>query len=97
MIKYCQWCDKNFSSTNKNQIYCGAECRKAATKEKILQRYKVSKAKSRTGKDRKCAGGCGTSLSVYNDLGFCNSCMINKKRVDQTLKEIKGFFEYEER
>lgn len=97
MTKFCQWCDKSFSSSNKNQIYCGPECRKLATKEKIMQRYKVSKARSRSGKDRKCAGGCGTTLSIYNDIGFCNSCMINKRKVDQALKEIKEFFDYEER
>jgi hypothetical protein len=97
MIKYCQWCDKQFSSSNKNQIYCNAECRKLATKQKILQRYKVTKVKSRSGKERKCAGGCDTTLSIYNDVGFCNTCMMSKRKLDQALKEIKDYFDYEEK
>ena len=96
MSKFCKSCDKQFQTNNKNQIYCSADCRALATKEKILQRYKVSKAKSRTSKTRKCAGGCGITISIYNDIGFCNACMMSKKKLDQTLKDIKGFFDYEQ-
>lgn len=97
MKKYCHWCDMTFDSNNKNQIYCGAECRKAATKEKIAERYKMLKAKSRAGKERKCGGGCGTILSMYNDDTFCPACSFSKKKLDQTLKEIKELFDYEQR
>ena len=95
MSKFCKSCDKQFQTNNKNQIYCSADCRSLATKEKILQRYKVSKVKSRTSKNRKCAGGCGITISIYNDIGFCNSCMMSKRKLDQTLKDIKGYFDYE--
>lgn len=61
-----------------------------------MQRYKVSKAASRVGKNRKCAGGCGTRISIYNDVGFCNVCMVSKKKLDQALKEIRDFFDYEQ-
>ena len=61
-----------------------------------MQRYKVSKVKVRATKSRKCAGGCGIEISIYNDIGFCNSCMMSKRKLDQTLKDIKGFFDYDQ-
>jgi hypothetical protein len=97
LSKFCKLCDNHFESSNKNQIYCSPECRTIATKEKIVQRYKVSKVRSRTGKSRKCAGGCGIDISIYNDVGFCNTCMMSKKKLDQTLKDIKGLFDYEQK
>ena len=97
MTKFCKQCDEQFDSNNKNQIYCSSDCRSLATKEKIMQRYKVSKAQSRVGKDRKCAGGCGTIISIYNNIGFCNSCMLSKRKLDQALKDIKGLFDYEQK
>lgn len=78
------------------QIYCSNECRDLATKEKIAERYLVTRRQKRIGKVRKCIGGCGTDLSIYNDSGFCSSCNINKKAVDKMLKQIKGFIEYEQ-
>lgn len=96
MIKHCEWCDDSFETESKNQIYCDADCRTLATKQKIVQRYRITKAKERMGKERRCAGGCNTFLSIYNDNGFCDTCLTNNKRVDKTLKEIKGFFEYEQ-
>jgi hypothetical protein len=96
VTKFCQQCDTQFISNNKNQIYCCPDCRTIATKEKIMKRYRVSKAQSRVGKDRKCAGGCGTIISIYNNIGFCNSCMISKKKLDQTLKDMKELFDYEQ-
>jgi hypothetical protein len=97
VTKFCKQCDEQFDSNNKNQIYCSSDCRSLATKEKIMQRYKVSKAQSRVGKDRKCAGGCGTIISIYNNIGFCNSCMLSKRKLDQALKDIKGLFDYEQK
>ena len=70
MIKHCQWCDGSFNTESKNQIYCSSECRAKATKEKIVQRYRITKSKERIGKNRVCAGGCGTKLSIYNDNTF---------------------------
>ena len=96
MSKFCQQCDTQFESNNRNQIYCSSECRTIATKEKIMQRYKVSKASSRVGKNRRCAGGCGTLISIYNDIGFCNVCMASRRKLDQALKEIREFFDYEQ-
>jgi hypothetical protein len=68
-----------------------------ATKKKIVDRYHVSKFKKRIGKERHCSGGCGTLISIYNDYGFCNSCLINKKKVDKFIKELRGYFDYEEK
>ena len=39
MIKHCEWCDNKFTQKVKYQIYCSADCRQLATKEKIAQRY----------------------------------------------------------
>jgi hypothetical protein len=97
MTKHCQWCDKSFETESKNRMYCSAECRTLATKQKIAQRYKITKSKQRMGKDRLCAGNCGTYLSVYNDNWFCDSCLINKRKVDRFLKDIKNFFDYEQK
>lgn len=96
MIKHCEWCDDSFETESKNQIYCDAECRTLATKQKIVQRYKITKAKERMGKERRCSGGCNTILSIYNDNGFCDTCLVNNKKVDKTLKEMKDFFDYEQ-
>jgi hypothetical protein len=41
-------------------------------------------------------GGCGTSLSIYNDFGFCANCNVSEKAVNKMLKELKGFIEYEQ-
>lgn len=92
MLKHCEWCDDNFETDSKNQIYCDSDCRTLATKQKIVQRYKFTKVKDRMGKERKCHGDCGTYLSIYNDNLFCDTCLINNKKVDKTLKEIKGYY-----
>jgi len=95
-VKRCDRCDNNFKPTVTYQIYCSVECRNAATKEKIAERYQVTRRQKRKGKVRMCLGGCGTSLSIYNDEGFCANCNVSKKAVDKMLKELKGFFEYEQ-
>ena len=96
MKKFCQYCDEQFDTKNKNQIYCSVVCREFATKEKIAERYRKTKVKSRFGKKRLCAGGCGMHLSAYNDEGFCNNCLISNKKLKEVLKEIKGYFDYEQ-
>jgi len=97
MIKHCEWCDNNFDTKSKNQIYCSIECRTEATKQKVVQRYKITKAKERVGKERRCAGGCNTLLSIYNDNNFCDTCLINNKKLDRFLKEIKDYFDYDKK
>jgi hypothetical protein len=67
-----------------------------ATKEKISERYQINRIKVRSEKKRKCSGGCGINISIYNENGFCSKCMVNRKRVDQMLKELKGLFDYEQ-
>ena len=57
-----------------------------ATKEKISERYQINRIKVRSEKKRKCSGGCGINISIYNENGFCSKCMVNRKRVDQMLK-----------
>ena len=96
-MKTCAWCANEFNPSVSYQIYCSVECREFATKEKIAERYQINRRKNRSKKERKCSGGCGTIISVYNENGFCHICMINKRKVDKTLKELRNFFDYEQR
>jgi uncharacterized protein YmfQ (DUF2313 family) len=95
-LKLCDRCDDHFTPKVSYQIYCSSECRDAATKDKIAERYQVTRRQKRIGKDRRCLGGCNTSLSIYNDSGFCANCNVSKKAVDKMLKDLKGFFDYEQ-
>ena len=96
-MKICQWCENEFESVSSHQIYCSSDCRNESTRQKVNQRYQQSKFKNRIGKERRCAGGCNTLLSAYNDEGFCNACLINNKKVDKFLKDIKDYFDYEKK
>ena len=89
-------CSKYFEPKVSYQVYCSEECRDAATKEKIAERYQQTRRQKRKGKDRKCLGGCGVKLSIYNDSGFCSNCNVSKRAVDKMLKEVKGYFDYEQ-
>lgn len=95
-MKLCENCDNVFKPKVSYQIYCGSECRDIATKGKIALRYNVMRTQKRIGKVRKCIGGCGVDLSIYNESGFCSNCNVSKKSVDKMLKQIKGFFDYEQ-
>jgi hypothetical protein len=95
-MKSCYWCSLDFDPRVSYQIYCSPQCRELATKEKISSKQQVARARSRSAKKRKCAGGCGTIISIYNNNGFCGNCMVNKRKVDQMLKELKGLFDYEQ-
>jgi uncharacterized protein YmfQ (DUF2313 family) len=95
-VKSCERCDTKFKPTVSYQIYCSEECRDISTREKIAERYQLTRRQKRIGKSRKCLGGCGQQLSIYNDSGFCSNCNISKKAVDKMLKEIKGYFDYEQ-
>lgn len=88
-MKQCDWCNSQFESKVSYQVYCSIECREAATKEKIAERQKFLRRQKRSGKTRKCAGGCGTSLSIYNDDTVCAKCSVNIKEVNLKLKQIK--------
>lgn len=95
-MNICSWCSHEFEAKVKYQIYCSVECRDQATKEKILKRYQTNKIKNRSSKIRKCAGGCGSNLSIYNDDNLCSTCTVNQRKVDKMIKELKGLFEYEQ-
>ena len=95
-MKSCERCDKKFKPRVSYQIYCSNGCRDEATKEKIAERYLITRRQKRIGKNRRCLGGCGVKLSIYNDDGFCANCNISKKAVDKMLKQIKGYFDYEQ-
>lgn len=88
-MKVCQWCDSNFEASVAYQIYCSTSCRESATKEKIAERYAISRRNKRIGKARKCKS-CKTNLSAYNDDTLCQACLINPTDVSKALKEIKG-------
>jgi hypothetical protein len=88
-MKHCNWCDKEFKTDISYQIYCSVVCRDSATKEKIAQRYIISRRQKRKGKNRICKF-CSKNLSIYNDDSLCNSCLIITSDVVKALKEIKG-------
>lgn len=96
-MKSCNWCLNEFHPNVSYQIYCSVECREFATKANMEERYQQRRRKKLSQKNRRCAGGCGTLLSIYNSNGFCSICMINKKKVDKMLKELKGLIEYEKK
>jgi uncharacterized protein YmfQ (DUF2313 family) len=95
-VKQCHKCDKRFVAKVSYQIYCGEDCRDLATKEKIAERYQITRRQKRIGKVRKCLGSCGTQLSIYNDSGFCSNCNVSQKIVEKMIKELKGYVEYEQ-
>lgn len=88
-MKHCSWCDTQFKTDISYQIYCSPVCREEATKQKIAQRYILTRRQKRKGKDRICKH-CKSKLSIYNDDVICSSCNINPSTVDKALKEIKG-------
>lgn len=94
-MKQCERCDTKFKPKVSYQIYCSEECRDLATKDKIAERYQVTRRQKRIGKIRRCLGGCGVQLSIYNDSGFCSNCNVSKKAVDKMIKELKGIIDYE--
>lgn len=95
-MKLCERCDKRFQPKVSYQIYCSQECRDLATKDKIAERYQVSRRQKRIGKVRRCLGGCGVQLSIYNDSGFCSNCNVSQKAVEKMIKELKGIIDYEQ-
>lgn len=95
-MKLCNRCDTYFKPRVSYQIYCSDICREQSTKEKIAERYLATRRQKRYGKKRNCLGGCGISLSIYNDSGFCANCNISEKAVNKMIKELKGFIDYEQ-
>lgn len=95
-MKSCERCDTKFKPKVTYQVYCSQECRDIATKEKIAERYQITRRQKRIGKIRRCLGGCGLQLSIYNDSGFCSNCNVSAKTVEKMLKQIKGYFDYEQ-
>ena len=89
-MKQCSWCSNHFAPNVTYQIYCSANCREGATKEKIVERHKENKRKKNSQKNRLCTT-CGTKLSIYNDHVLCNSCNVDKKQVNKKIREIKVF------
>ena len=88
-MKACDWCNKHFEPAVSYQIYCSIECREQATKEKIAERHKYLKIQNRKNKVRICVGGCGQTLSIYNEDNICSTCSVNIKEVNLRIKEIK--------
>lgn len=93
-MKYCQWCDNSFTSNISYQIYCSAECRNEATRQKIIDRYQEKKRANR--KPRKCKM-CGTILSMYNDNALCSNCDVNPSDVNKALRELKAYTKKKEK
>lgn len=87
--KHCNWCDNSFEPNVPYQVYCSAECRSEATKEKIAERYNKNRRSSEKHKQRKCKS-CGSSLSVYNEDTLCANCHVDPTDVAKALREIRG-------
>lgn len=87
--KHCDWCDSTFETSVSYQIYCSAECREFATKEKMAEKYAQNRRTKRVGKDRRCKS-CDSPLSVYNDDSLCVKCIVNPLEVKRAIKEIRG-------
>lgn len=87
-MKNCQWCDASFITDISYKIYCSAECREAATKDKIAQKYAQKRRERMMNKKRFCKS-CNSQLSAYNDDNICHACEINPKDVAKALKELK--------
>lgn len=87
--KHCSWCDTQFKTSLSYQIYCSADCREQATKEKIAQKYLKDKIKKRIGKVRLCKT-CNKQLSIYTEETICQACEVNPDEVRDALKEIRG-------
>lgn len=87
--KCCEWCNAQFSTSVSYQIYCCVDCRGLATKEKIAERYALTRRKKRATRPKFCKS-CSQKLSIYNDDSLCQSCLINPSEVYKALKEIKG-------
>jgi hypothetical protein len=87
--KHCEWCDNTFETKVSYQIYCAVECREAATKQKIAERYLITRVQKRAGKNRKCKS-CQSLLSIYNEDVICNTCSATTDEVSKVLKDMKG-------
>ena len=69
-------CDNEFDAKTHNQKYCGAECCRVATNERIMQKY-YAKRDQKAGKTRFCKKCKNTKLSRYNDSAYCGSCRVS--------------------
>ena len=94
-MKICDWCSNEFQPNVSYQIYCSAKCRELATKEKVNEKYYIKRLQKLSKKQKRCAGGCGTYISIYNKTNYCSVCTIDTKQVDKALKELRGIIEYE--
>lgn len=93
--KHCEWCDSSFEANVSYQIYCSPNCREAATREKINERY-IAKRRDQRRKNPKLCKACKKPLSSYNDEQLCASCLVNPKEVKDALKELKEMFKDED-
>ena len=48
------------------------------------------------GKEKRCAGGCGTLLSIYNDSPMCDNCLTHLRKMKSFMRELKDYFDYEQ-
>ena len=96
MNSYCRLCDKEFKSDLKHQVYCSVECREKATRQKMIERQEKERLKRRIKKKRFCSN-CKKEISIYNEDSLCNTCTIDKRKVDKFLKDLKHLFDYEKK
>lgn len=95
MKAFCSWCGNEFEASARSHIYCSVPCRTDANKEKKNERLRIKRINKRVGKVRLCPG-CGNPLSIYNEAGLCDNCIIPPKELKSLMKDLKGLFDFED-
>lgn len=84
-------CKKDFNPKTHNQKYCGDDCCRTATNEKLKEAYYEKKARLQ-GKKRICKTvDCTTTLSRYNEGKICGKCLatIEKNKQKELIAMVR--------
>jgi len=87
-MKTCVWCMNEFQPKVSYQVYCDAECRTLATRHNARNKRISARIERNRRNPRRCAGGCGTIISIYNDQTFCLSCGVDEKKVAAAIERL---------
>lgn len=79
-------CEAPFLKAVHNQLYCGPECTRIATNERLIRQYHEKKARKQKGKRICSRKGCDTILSQYNKEPICETC-----KTARFLKRLKSW------
>lgn len=85
--KQCNYCFGLFSTTLDRQIYCSANCRTLATKER-----QANNRKTVVPRRKSCASsGCSNLVSANLDSIYCSSCFYTNSDLEKDLRKIKRY------